>query len=148
MAGLATQPKAGRSRWTTRLLAQEVGLTSGCVLDLLRRHGLKPHLVRTYEVSRDPDFVAKLRELVGLYQDPPEHAVVPSIDEKTAIKALERTQPPLPLRAGRAVRSPRLQAPRRRRSLCGPGGAGSATDLRAIAARMILKEMRSGGCRW
>src|SRR5262249_48227451 len=53
-------PPAGRSRWTTRLLAKEVGLTSGCVSDLLRRHGLKPHRVRTYKVSRDPDFVAKV----------------------------------------------------------------------------------------
>src|SRR5499426_3485418 len=51
-------PPAGRSRWTTRLLAKEVGLTSGCVSDLLRRNGLKPHRVRTYKVSRDPDFVA------------------------------------------------------------------------------------------
>jgi transposase len=97
-------PPKGRSRWTTRLLAKEVGLTSGCVSDLLRRHGLKPHLVRTYKVSRDPEFVAKVRDIVGLYLDPPEHAVVLSVDEKTSIQALERTQPPLPLRSGRAVR--------------------------------------------
>jgi len=97
-------PPKGRSRWTTRLLAQEVGLTSGCVSDLLRRHGLKPHLVRTYKVSRDPEFVAKVRDIVGLYLDPPAHAVVLSVDEKTSIQALERTQPPLPLRSGRAVR--------------------------------------------
>jgi transposase len=97
-------PPAGRSRWTTRLLAKEVGLTSGCISDLLRRNGLKPHLVRTYKVSRDPDFVAKVKDVVGLYLNPPEHAVVLSVDEKTSIQALERTQPPLPLRAGRAVR--------------------------------------------
>jgi len=97
-------PPAGRSRWTTRLLAKRVGLTSGCVSDLLRRHGLKPHLVRTYKVSRDPDFVAKVRDIVGLYLNPPEHAVVLSVDEKTSIQALQRTQPPLPLRAGRAMR--------------------------------------------
>jgi transposase len=97
-------PPRGRSRWTTRLLAKEVGLTSGCVSDLLRRHGLKPHLVRTYKVSRDPDFVAKVRDVVGLYLHPPAHAVVLSVDEKTSIQALERTQRPLPLRAGRAVR--------------------------------------------
>jgi transposase len=97
-------PPPGRSRWTTRLLAKEVGLTSGCVSDLLRRHGLKPHQVRTYKVSRDPDFVAKVRDIVGLYLNPPEHAVVLSVDEKTSIQALERTQPPLPLRSGRAVR--------------------------------------------
>jgi transposase len=97
-------PPAGRSRWTTRLLAKEVGLTSGCVSDLLRRHGLKPHRLRTYKVSRDPAFAAKVRDVVGLYLNPPEHAVVLSVDEKTSIQALERTQTPLPLRTGRATR--------------------------------------------
>lgn len=97
-------PPAGRSRWTTRLLAKEVRLTSGCISDLLRRHGLKPHRVRTYKVSRDPAFVAKVRDIVGLYLAPPQHAVVLSVDEKTSIQALERTQRPLPLRSGRAVR--------------------------------------------
>ncbi len=97
-------PPAGRSRWTTRLLAKEVALTSGCVSDVLRRNGLKPHHVRTYKVSRDPQFVAKVRDIVGLYLNPPEHAVVLSMDEKTSIQALERTQRPLPLRSGRATR--------------------------------------------
>jgi transposase len=97
-------PPAGRSRWTTRLLAKAVGLTSGCVSDVLRRNGLKPHHVRTYKVSRDPAFAAKVRDVVGLYLNPPEHAVVLSVDEKTSIQALERTQRPLPLRSGRATR--------------------------------------------
>lgn len=97
-------PPAGRSRWTTRLLGKVVGLTSGCVSEVLRRHDLKPHRVRTYKVSRDPAFAAKVRDVVGLYLHPPEHAVVLSVDEKTSIQALERTQPPLPLRAGRATR--------------------------------------------
>lgn len=97
-------PPAGRSRWTTRLLAKEMGVTSGCISDILRRNGLKPHLVRTYKVSRDPQFVAKVKDVVGLYLNPPEHAVVLSVDEKTSIQALERTQPPLPLRSGRAAR--------------------------------------------
>jgi transposase len=97
-------PPAGRSRWTTRLLAKVVGLTSGCVSDVLRRHELTPHRVRTYKVSRDPAFAAKVRDIVGLYLHPPEHAVVLSVDEKTSIQALERTQPPLPLRSGRATR--------------------------------------------
>lgn len=97
-------PPAGRSRWTTRLLAKKVGLTSGCVSDLLRRNGLKPHHVRTYKVSRDPAFVAKVRDVVGLYLNPPEHAIVLSVDEKTSIQALERSQRPLPLRSGRATR--------------------------------------------
>jgi len=97
-------PPAGRSRWTTRLLGKAVGLTSGCVSDLLRRNDLKPHQTRTYKVSRDPAFVAKVRDVVGLYLNPPEHAVVLSVDEKTSIQALERTQQPLPLRSGRATR--------------------------------------------
>jgi transposase len=97
-------PPPGRSRWTTRLLAKQTGLTSGAISDLLRRHNLKPHLVRTYKVSRDPEFVAKVRDVVGLYLNPPTHAIVLSVDEKTSIQALERTQLPLPLRSGRAVR--------------------------------------------
>jgi transposase len=97
-------PPAGRSRWTTRLLAREVGLTSGCVSDVLRRCELKPHLSRTYKVSRDPEFVAKVKDVVGLYLAPPDHAIVLSVDEKTSIQALQRTQLPLPLRSGRARR--------------------------------------------
>lgn len=97
-------PPPGRSRWTTRLLGAAVGRTSGCVSDVLRAQGLKPHLTRTYKVSRDPAFAAKVTDVVGLYLNPPEHAIVLSMDEKTSIQALERTQRPLPLRAGRAVR--------------------------------------------
>ena len=97
-------PPAGRSRWTTRLISGEVGFTSGCISDVLRRNGMKPHLVRTYKVSRDPQFAAKVKDVVGLYLKPPEHAVVLSVDEKTSIQAMERTQPSLPLRSGRAVR--------------------------------------------
>lgn len=97
-------PPAGRSRWTTRLLAKAVGLTSSSVSKLLRKNGLKPHLVRTYKVSRDPAFVEKVEDVVGLYLNPPTHAVVLSVDEKTSIQALERTQLPLPLRTGRAAR--------------------------------------------
>jgi transposase len=97
-------PPAGRSRWTTRLLGKKVGLTSGCISDLLRENGLKPHLVRTYKVSRDPEFTAKAKDVVGLYLNPPENAIVLSVDEKTSIQALQRTQMPLPLRTERAVR--------------------------------------------
>lgn len=97
-------PPPGRTRWTTRLLASRVGLTSGAVSDVLRKENVKPHLVRTYKVSRDPQFAAKVKDVVGLYLNPPEHAIVLSVDEKTSIQALERTQLPLPLRQGRAVR--------------------------------------------
>jgi transposase len=97
-------PPPGRSRWTTRLLAKAVGHSSSCLSKVLRKNGLKPHLVRTYKVSRDPAFVEKVEDVVGLYLNPPTHAIVLSVDEKTSIQALERTQLPLPLRTGRAVR--------------------------------------------
>lgn len=97
-------PPAGRSRWTTRLLCKAVGLTSGCVSDPLRRDDLKPNQTRTYKVSRDLAFVAKVRNVVGLYLNPPEHAVVLSVDEETSIQALERSQRPLPLRTVRTTR--------------------------------------------
>jgi transposase len=86
-------PPAGRSRWTTRLLGKVVELTSGCVSEVLRRHDLKPHRVRTYKVSRDPAFAAKVRDVVGLYLHPPKHAVVLSVDEKTSIQLRRRPAP-------------------------------------------------------
>jgi transposase len=97
-------PPAGRTRWTTRLLARKFDVTSWTVSKILRANGLKPHLVRTYKVSRDPDFTAKVTDIVGLYLSPPDNAIVLSVDEKTSIQALERTQLPLPLRQGRAAR--------------------------------------------
>jgi transposase len=97
-------PPAGRSRWTCRLLGREVGLSVATVSKILRSNELKPHLVRTYKVSRDPAFAAKVKDVVGLYLNPPKNAIVLSIDEKTGIQALQRTQLPLPLRTGRATR--------------------------------------------
>lgn len=97
-------PPAGRTRWMTRLPAAKFKLTSATVSKLLRANGLKPHLVRTYKVSRDPEFTAEVKDIVGLYLSPPDNAIVLSVDEKTSIQALERTQLPLPLRQGRAAR--------------------------------------------
>lgn len=97
-------PPAGRSRWTTRLLAKAVGHANSSMSKVLRQSGLKPHLARTYKVSRDPAFAKKVQDVVGLYLNPPTNAIVLSVDEKTSIQALERTQLPLPLRTGRAVR--------------------------------------------
>ena len=95
-------PPQGRWRWTTRLLASYFGITSGAVSDVLRRNGLKPHLMKTYKVSRDPQFAARVKDVVGLHLNPPEHAGVFSLDEKTSIQTLERAQ--LSLRAGRVAR--------------------------------------------
>jgi transposase len=97
-------PPAGRARWTTRLLGRKFKLTSWTISKILRANELKPHLVRTYKVSRDPAFAAKVKDVVGLYLNPPDNAIVLSVDEKTSIQALERTQLPLPLRQGRAAR--------------------------------------------
>lgn len=89
------------THWTTRELAQAVGTSQNLVFRVLRANGLKPHLVKTFKVSNDPRFEEKLRDVVGLYLNPPEHALVISADEKTSIQALDRTQPELPIKKGR-----------------------------------------------
>jgi transposase len=90
------------THWSARRLAQAVGIGHGAVQKIWAAHGLKPHLVRRFKLSNDPQFVEKLRDVVGLYVDPPEHALVLSVDEKSQIQALDRTQPGLPLNKGRA----------------------------------------------
>jgi transposase len=89
--------------WSTRTLAKAMGVSDTTVLRVWRAHGLKPHLVRGFKVSRDPDFVEKLEDIVGLYMSPPEHALVLCCDEKSPVQALDRTQPGLPLKKGRAA---------------------------------------------
>lgn len=90
------------THWTTRLMAAEVGVSQTHVWRVWRAHGLAPHRVNYFKISTDPQFVEKLRDVVGLYLDPPERAVVLSFDEKSQIQALDRTQPGLPLKRGRA----------------------------------------------
>jgi transposase len=92
------QPKF-QSRWSVRTLAREVGLPRSTVHGMLRDSGLQPHRLRTFTFSPDPDFKAKLLDIVGLYLNPPENALVLCVDEKPGIQALDRTQPLLPLRA-------------------------------------------------
>jgi len=89
------------THWSTRTMACEAGISAASVRRIWKRHGLKPHLVRTFKLSSDPRFVEKLQDVVGLYLDPPEHALVLSVDEKSQIQALDRTQPGLPLKKGR-----------------------------------------------
>src|SRR3954470_19216683 len=93
-------PAAG-THWSTRSLAKVMGLSPSTIGRVWRRHGLKPHLTRTFKLSRDPRFVEKLEDVVCLYLNPPEHALVFSVDEKSQIQALDRTQPGLPLVPGR-----------------------------------------------
>jgi hypothetical protein len=97
-----TLPEAA-THWSTRTMAERAGVSDTAVLRVWRAHGLKPHLVRGFKVSRDPDFVAKLEDIVGLYMAPPEHALVLCCDEKSQVQALDRTQPGLPLKKGRAA---------------------------------------------
>ena len=95
-----TKPK-NATHWSTRSLAKELGVSPSMVYRVWRASGLKPHLVDYFKVSNDPQFVEKLVDVVGLYLDPPEHALVLSVDEKSQIQALDRTQPGLPLKRGR-----------------------------------------------
>lgn len=97
-------PPAGHSHWSTRLLAGAVGLGKTAVFEILRANDLKPHLQRTFKVSKDPAFAEKVRDVVGLYLNPPDNAVVISLDEKTQVQALDRTQPMLPLKPGQVER--------------------------------------------
>ena len=84
------------------MMAREAGISPASVQRIWAAHGLQPHRVRTFKLSADPAFAAKLRDVVGLHVDPPVHAVVLSVDEKSQIQALDRTQPGLPMKKGRA----------------------------------------------
>lgn len=98
-----TQEKpANATHWSTRSMAAAVGISEASVRRIWRAHGLKPHRVETFKISNDPQFAEKLEAIVGLYLNPPEHALVLCCDEKSQIQALDRTQPGLPLKRGRA----------------------------------------------
>ena len=127
LAGLRSRPKPGRPRrisdakeraivtatlrppkaathWSAARLAKEVKVSSASVHRIWQKHGLQPHRVETFKFSKDPEFDAKMADIVGLYLDPPERALVLSVDEKSQIQALNRTQPILPLRPGLPAR--------------------------------------------
>ncbi len=108
-----SEPPVEATHWTAGMMAKAVGISVGSVQRIWRTHGLQPHRVRQFKLSRDPQFIAKLRDIVGLgacpraghrpdpWVDPPAHAVALSVDEKSQIQALDRTQPGLPLKPGR-----------------------------------------------
>lgn len=96
---LEEKPRAA-THWSTRSLAREIGVSHSTVHLVWRAHRLQPHRVRTFKISKDPHFTEKVRDIVGLYLDPPEKAAVFSVDEKTQIQALDRTQTILPIRPG------------------------------------------------
>jgi transposase len=95
-----TTPK-GATHWSTRTMAQAFGVSNATVARLWQAHGLRPHRVRPFKLSRDPRFAEKLTDVVGLYLNPPEKALVLCVDEKSQIQALDRTQPGLPIKKGR-----------------------------------------------
>jgi transposase len=99
-ATLQTKPK-GLTHWSCRTMAKSQGVSKNTVNRLWQLHNLKPHLSRTFKLSRDPKFIEKLTDVVGLYLNPPQKAVVLCVDEKSQIQALDRTQPGLPLKKGR-----------------------------------------------
>jgi hypothetical protein len=98
------------THWSTRTMAAAVGVSKDTVQRVWRAHGLKPHLVKGFKVSNDPRFAEKVVDVVGLYLDPPEHALVLCVDEKSSIQALDRTQKSLPIYPGPMAR-PRCSPP-------------------------------------
>lgn len=97
-----TEKPKNATHWSTRTMAEEVGTNSVFVSRVWREHGLKPHLTKQFKLSNDPQFEEKLADVVGLYLNPPENAAVFCVDEKSSIQALDRTQPGLPMKKGRA----------------------------------------------
>ena len=100
----AEKPTDGSTHWSTRRLAKKLGIHHMMVARTWKKHGLQPHRIEHYKASNDPDFETKAADIIGLYMNPPQHAAVFCIDEKTAIQALDRRDPILPLSPGRAER--------------------------------------------
>jgi transposase len=96
-----SDPSGEATHWTAAMMAKQNGISASAVRRIWRSHGLQPHRYRQFKLSNDPKFAEKLRDVVGLYVDPPAHAIVLSVDEKSQIQALDRTQPGLPLKRGR-----------------------------------------------
>jgi Homeodomain-like domain len=95
-------PPHGATHWAAPAMAKMVGISPASVRRMWKGHGLHPHRVRSFKLSDDPKFAEKLKAVVGLYIDPPAHAVVLSLDEKSQIQALDRTEPGLPMKKGAA----------------------------------------------
>ena len=109
----ACDPPGETTHWTGAMMAKASGISVSSVQRIWRAHGLRPHKVEQFKLSNDPKFVDKLRDVVGLYVDPPAHAIVLSVDEKSQIQALDRTQPgPSHEEGPRRDHDPRLQAQR------------------------------------
>jgi transposase len=101
VAATQTAAPGETTHWTSGAMAKHIGISVSSVQRIWRKHGFQPHKIRQFKLSNDPRFADKLLDIVGLYTNPPEHAVVLSIDEKSQIQALDRTQPGLPMKKGR-----------------------------------------------
>jgi transposase len=99
-ATLQTKPE-GMTHWSCRTMAKSQGISKSTINNVWRAHNLKPHRVETFKLSRDPKFLDKMIDVVGLYLNPPQQAIVLCVDEKSQIQALDRTQPGLPIKKGR-----------------------------------------------
>ena len=99
-ATLQTKPE-GMTHWSCRTLAQTQGVSKSTISNIWQAHNLKPHRVKSFKLSRDPKFLAKMTDVIGLYLNPPQEAIVLCVDEKSQIQALDRTQPGLPMKKGR-----------------------------------------------
>jgi len=115
---LTDKPKDA-THWSTRDMAKATGMSQPTVSRIWRAFGLKPWATDTFKLSEDPLFIEKVRDVVGIYLNPPEHAVVCCVDEKTGIQALDRTQPILPMRPGQVERRTQLRAQRDHRPVRG-----------------------------
>jgi transposase len=120
------------THWTLRSMAQASVLAPSTIHRIWREHGLKPHRVETFKLSNDPKFVEKVRDIVGLYVNPPEHALVLSVDEKSQIQALDRTQPGLPMKRGRGATITHVWT--------APWAQGSAAEIwRSVRVRSCVR---------
>src|SRR5438094_4822302 len=141
-ATLRSKPK-GMTHWSCRLMAEEQEVSKNTVNRLWQLHNLKPHLSRTFKLSRDAKFLEKLTDVVGLYLNPPDKTLVLCLDEKSQIQALDRTQPGLPLKQGRCgTMTHDYKRPWHDDPLCGPGsltGPGHRPVLRAASASGVFE---------
>ncbi len=134
-----TEPPGEVTHWTGRAMAKMVAISLRSVQRIWAGHDLQPHRIRTFKRSSDPDFAAKLEAIVGLYLDPPAHSLVLSLDEKSQIQALDRTQPGLPLKPGKAGTIPTTPSATARPRCSPPSTCSTARSSvaawRAIATR-------------
>ena len=143
-------PPGETTHWTAEMMAKAAGISASAVRRIWKAHGLQPHRWRRFKLSNDPNFVAKLRDVVGLYVDPPAHAIVLSVDEKSQIQALDRTQPGLPMkqapwRSDTAAHAS-IQVVSYARSGRGRSeGADAGIPVGADAARGRLRDDRGAG---